>query len=45
MLNAMYTQTFLAEAATAALAVPCWHSFDPKRQPGNVIALAWRHAS
>ena len=44
MLNAIYTQTFLAEAATAASALPCGHSVDPTRQPGNLIALDERHA-
>jgi hypothetical protein len=35
------TPTFLAEAAV----LPCRHSFDEKRQPGNVVALAGRCAS
>jgi len=42
------TQSFLAEAAIAATALasvlPCWHSFDEKRQAGYVLALAGRYA-
>jgi hypothetical protein len=38
------TGTFLAEAATAASVLPCWHSFDEKRQSGYVLALAGRYA-
>ena len=45
MLITVYTQTFLAEAATAVSGLPCRHSFDSKRQPGNVSALAGRCAS
>jgi hypothetical protein len=33
-------QMFLAEAASVATALPCWHSFDPKRRPGYVLAFA-----
>jgi hypothetical protein len=44
MLITVNTKTFLAEAATAASVLPCWHSFDEKRQPGYVLALAGRCA-
>jgi hypothetical protein len=44
MLITVNTQTFLAEAATAASGLPCWHSFDEKRQSGYVLALAGRCA-
>jgi len=36
--------TFLAEAMSVASVLPCWHSFDEKRQPGYVLALAGRCA-
>jgi hypothetical protein len=39
------TSTFLAEAAPAVSGLPCWHSFDAKRQSGYVLALAGRYAS
>jgi hypothetical protein len=45
MLITVNTRTSLAEAATAASVLPCWHSFDEKRQPGYVLALAGRCAS
>jgi hypothetical protein len=38
------TSTFLAEAAPAASVLPCRHSFDEKRLPGYVLALAGRYA-
>jgi hypothetical protein len=44
MLNTVNTRTFLSEAATAASESPCWHSFDEKRRPGYVLALAGRYA-
>ena len=44
MLITPNTPTFLAEAASVASVLPCWHSFDEKRQPGYVLALAGRHA-
>ena len=44
MLITVHTRTSLAEAATAASVLPCWDSFDQKRQPGNVLALAGRCA-
>ena len=45
MLITVNTPSFLAEAANAASVLPCWHSFDEKRQPGYVVALAGRYAS
>jgi hypothetical protein len=45
MLITVNTRTFLAEAVVAASSLPCRHSFDEKRQPGYVLALAGRHAS
>ena len=44
MLTTANTQSFLAEAATAASVLPCRHSFDEKRRPGYVLALAARCA-
>jgi hypothetical protein len=44
MLTNINTRTFLAEAASAALALPCWHRFDEKRQSRYVFALAERCA-
>jgi hypothetical protein len=44
MLITLNTQTFLAEATAVASALPCWHSFDERRQPGYVLALAGRYA-
>ena len=44
MLTKLNTPTFLAEATSVASVLPCWHSFDAKRQPGYVLALAGRYA-
>ena len=44
MLMTTNTKTFLAEAAVAASVSPCGHSFDEKRLPGDVLALAGRYA-
>ena len=44
MLTRLNTPTFLAEAKSVASVLPCWHSFDEKRQPGYVLALAGRYA-
>jgi hypothetical protein len=44
MLTNPNTQTSLAEATSVASLEPCRHSFDPKRQPGYVRALAGRYA-
>ena len=44
MLITVHTRTFLPEAAQAASALPCRHSFDAKRPYGNVLALAGRYA-
>jgi hypothetical protein len=44
MLMTVNNKTFLAEAATAASALPCWHSFDEKRRLGYALALAGRCA-
>jgi hypothetical protein len=44
MLITVNTQMLLAEAATAASVWPCLHSFDEKRRPGYVLALAGRYA-
>lgn len=44
MLTRLNTPTFLAEATSVASVLPCWHSFDAKRQPGYVLALAGRYA-
>jgi|GEM_PF-4199005 hypothetical protein len=44
MLMTINTKTFLAEAALAASVQPCRHSFDEKRLPGYVLALAGRCA-
>jgi hypothetical protein len=44
MLITVDTKMFLAEAATAASASPCWHRFDENRRPGYVLALAGRYA-
>ena len=40
MLITVNTQTFLAEAAMAALVFPCRQSFDSKSLPGYELALA-----
>jgi hypothetical protein len=37
------TPTIFAEATSVA-SVPCRHSFDAKRRPGYVLALAGRYA-
>jgi hypothetical protein len=44
MLTNLHTPTFIAEATSVASVLPCWHSFNPKRQPGYVLALAGRYA-
>jgi len=44
MLTNLHTPTFIAEATSVASDLPCWHSFDPKRRPGYVLALAGRYA-
>jgi hypothetical protein len=44
MLTRLNTPTFLAEATSVASVLPYWHSFDAKRQPGYVLALAGRYA-
>jgi hypothetical protein len=44
MLITVNTQTFLADAAKAASALPCRHSSDEERQPAYVYALAGRCA-
>ena len=45
MLITMNTRTFLVETASAVSGLPCWHSFNAKRQSGDVEALAGRYAS
>jgi hypothetical protein len=45
MLMTINTRQFLAEAAMTVSGLPCWHSFDAKRRPGYVQALAGRCAS
>jgi len=44
MMTTPNTPTFLAQATSVASVPPCWHSFDEKRQPGYVLALAGRYA-
>jgi hypothetical protein len=44
MLTTVNNPMLFAEAATAASVLPCWHSFDERRQPGYVLALAGRRA-
>jgi hypothetical protein len=44
MLITVDIKSFLAEAATAASATPCWHRFDENRRPGYGLALAGRCA-
>jgi hypothetical protein len=44
MLITVDIKMFLAEAATAASALPCWHTFDENSRPGYVLALAGRYA-
>jgi hypothetical protein len=38
------TKLFLSEATPVASAMPCRHSFDPKRRLGYAPALAGRYA-
>ena len=40
MLITLNTPTFLAEATSVASVLTCRHSFDAKRRPGYVLALA-----
>ena len=44
MPTTLNTPTFHAEATSVASLEPCWDSFDEKRQPGYVLALAGRYA-
>jgi hypothetical protein len=44
MLINLHTQALSAEATPVASTMPRWHSFDPKRQSGYVLALAGRYA-
>jgi hypothetical protein len=44
MLTTLNTPTVLAEATSVASVLPCWQSFDEKRRPGDVLALAGRYA-
>ena len=44
MLITLNTPMFLAEATSVASVLPCPHSFDQKRRPGYVLALAGRYA-
>jgi hypothetical protein len=44
MLMTLNTKSFLAEAASAASALPCWHTVEQDRRPGYVPALAGRYA-
>jgi hypothetical protein len=44
MLTTVNNPMLFPEVATAASALPCWHSFDERRQPGNVLTLAGRCA-
>jgi hypothetical protein len=44
MLTNLHTRTFLAEANSMASVLPCLQSFDTKRRPGYVLALAGRYA-
>ena len=44
MLTTLNIPTFLAEATSVAAVLPCRHSFDEKRRPGYVLALAGRYA-
>jgi hypothetical protein len=44
MLTNLRTPTFIAEATSVASDMPCRHSFDPKRRPGYVLALAGSYA-
>ena len=45
MLITMNIRSFPAETAPAVSDLPCWHSFDEKRQSGYVQALTGRYAS
>jgi hypothetical protein len=42
MLRDPNTHLFIVETASVAVLEPCRHSFDAKRRPGNVHALAGR---
>ena len=42
MQNTPNIKLFLSEATLVASAMPCRHSFDAKRRPGYVLALAGR---
>ena len=44
MLTNLHTPMFSAEATSVAEVLPCRHSFDTKRRPGYVLALAGRYA-
>ena len=44
MLNKVDIQRFATDTASAAVYVPCWHSFEAKRQNGVVRALVGRYA-
>jgi hypothetical protein len=44
MLTTLNTSLIHAEAASAVSALPCLRSFDAKRRPGYVLALAARYA-
>jgi hypothetical protein len=44
MLTTANTSLIDPEATTVASVLPCWHSFDRKRRPGYVSALAGRYA-
>ena len=44
MLTNLDIHMFLAEATSVATVSPCRQSFDPKRRPGYVLALAGRCA-
>jgi hypothetical protein len=44
MLTNLHTPTFSAEATSVASVLPCRQSFDPKRRPGYVLALAGGYA-
>ena len=44
MLITLNTPMFLAEATSVASVLPCRHSFDAKRRPGYLLALAARCA-
>jgi hypothetical protein len=44
MLTNLHTPMLIAEATSVAAALPCRQSFDTKRRPGYVLALAGRYA-